>query len=71
MKKKSYWLVSGLMPASKSSQVVELIVERGVRLVVDGLSNKEGQLVSILARSRHTHSALGGGGREEGGKLDN
>lgn len=41
-----------------SLKIVELVCQKLAWLVVDRLSHQEGQLMGILAGSRHSHSTL-------------
>ena len=41
-----------------TSEEVEPVTKRLVWILVNGLANQEGQLVSILTRSRHSYSTL-------------
>lgn len=40
------------------SEIIELVAERLMRLLMDGLTHQESKLVGILARSRNPHGAL-------------
>ena len=53
---------------SKALEVVEAVGQVRTGGLVDGLTNKEGNLVSVLAGGRHTDGALGE--RERGGGVE-